>query len=176
MIKRKQNLKTSLLAAMLVVGGGIYTATAEEVSEHLMDPSTQISGYVITSMSWNPSQTFESDRPTHLSVYEALSQPRREPISAFNPLESAPFEKMVVPENLPHASGREVSVIIYPFVGGSEDREPGHGMPESISVGLSAVPEPGTLGLLGLGAVGAYWRSRRSCNRLKRKTAARPPS
>ncbi len=128
-----------------------------------MDPSTQISGYVITSMSWKPGQTFESYRPTHLSVYEALSQPVREPQLAFDPLESAPFEKMVVPENLPHASGRNVSIIVYPFVGSNrEDLEPGHEEPSSISIGLSAVPEPGTLTLLGLGALGAYWRSKRT--------------
>jgi len=118
---------------------------------------------VITSMSWNAGQTFESYRPTPLSVYEALSQPVREAQLAFNPLESAPFEKMVVPENLAHASGRNVSIIVYPFVGGNrEERETGHGMPESMSVGLSAVPEPGTLTLLGLGVVGAYWRSKRA--------------
>lgn len=150
---------------MLVVGGGLHSALAEEVSEHIMTsiPGTQISGYVSTSMSWNPGQTFESYRPTHLSVYEALSQPVREPHLAFNPLESAPFEKMVVPENLPHASGRNDSIVVYPFVGSiGEERDPGHEEPSSISIGLSTVPEPGTLTLLGLGAVGAYWRSKRA--------------
>ncbi len=44
MTKRKQLLKISALTTMLIVGGGIYSAKAEEVSEHLMDPSTQISG------------------------------------------------------------------------------------------------------------------------------------
>jgi hypothetical protein len=113
-------------------------------------------------MSWNAGQTFESYRPTPLSVYEALSQPVREAQLAFDPLESAPFEKMVVPVNLAHASGRNVSIIVYPIVGSDAERAPEHGMPESITIGLSAVPEPRTLTLLGLGAVGAYWRSKRA--------------
>lgn len=165
MNKRKQFLKISTLTAMLAVGGGLYSALAEEVSEHIMTsiPGTQISGYVSTSVSWNVGQTFESYRPTPLSVYEALSQPVREPQLAFDPLESAPFEKMVVPENLAHDSGRNVSIIIFPLVGSDgEDRAHGHEEPSSISIGLSAVPEPGTLTLLGLGAMGAYWRSKRT--------------
>jgi len=157
----RKRLLTTLAATALVFGG--HRAGAEEVSEHLMTAvsGTQISGYVSTSASWNPGQAFESDRPTLWSVREALSQPVREPQLAFNPLESTPFEKMVVPENLPHSSGRAASIIIYSFVGDRDGREPGHEMPESISVGLSAIPEPGTLALLGLGAAGAYWRSKR---------------
>jgi hypothetical protein len=156
----RKRLLTTLAATALVFGG--LQARAEEVSEHIMTAvsGTQISGYVITSFSWQPNPPSFTDRPTLWSLQEALSQPVRESSLAFDPLASAPFEKMVVPENLPHSSGREVSVIIFPFAN-AEEREPRHEMPESISVGLSAVPEPGTMALLGLGAAGACWHSKR---------------
>jgi hypothetical protein len=159
-MKRKPQLKPGMLTAAIVLSCGVLPVMAEEESEHLMTAvsGTQISGYVSTTASWMAGRPLLTERPTLWSLHEALNQPARSPQSAFDPLSSAQIQKLVDPVNdLRSADGFVVAV-------GPQSGDPGgmFTLPQapdsSASFGLSAVPEPGTAALLGLGVLGACWR------------------
>lgn len=150
-----------MLAAVIALSCGVLpvVAVAEEASEHLMTavPGTQISGYVSTTASWMAGRPLLTERPTLWSLHEVLNQPARSPQPAFDPLSSAPVQKM---EGM--RSAYDISGTISPQGGNPGAVFTLHQAPDSTSFGLSAVPEPGTVALLGLGALGACWRRRRA--------------
>lgn len=146
-----------MLKAVIALGCGVLpvVAVAEEASEHLMTAvsGTQISGYVVTTVSWMAGRPMQTDRPTPWSLHEVLNQPARSPQLAFDPLSSAPVQKL---EGM--RSSHDILGTASP-----PGSDPGmiftlHQAPDPAAFGLSAVPEPGTMALLGLGAVGACWR------------------
>lgn len=149
------------MAMILFAALSACTGSAEELSEHLMTAvsGTQISGYVSGSFVYLPGIALATDRPTHVSVYESLSQTERAPLDSFNPLDNVSFPK--VPDPNSHGEGSySIGVDVGSFVGdGDRPRDPG--LPDSMSVGFSSVPEPGTIGFLALGAAGGWWWMRR---------------
>lgn len=159
-----------MLAAVIALSCGVLpmVAVAEEASEHLMAavPGTQISGYVRTSFTWT------SGRPVYaaellywhggggVSSVRVLPALRAERVVPTGPFPELPPRRIEAVEILDPPSRRAATAYAPVPVDVSHLRS-WHQAPGSAGFELAAVPEPGTMMLLGIGAVGAWCRFRR---------------